>query len=163
VIGFPALASTSMEQGRVAIGHALREELGGRPDALPFSESLPYPLIPYGIYTIPSVSMVGRTEAQLRADGQPYLVGASSYARQARGHLIGDTTGRLKLLCAPDTRRLLGVHIVGETAEELIHLGQACMHFGGTIDYFLRSVFNFPTLASLYKSAAYDLLARLGR
>jgi NAD(P) transhydrogenase len=118
--------------------------------------------VPYGIYTIPSVSMVGATEAQLRAAGTPYLAGVSSYARHARGHLIGDTGGRLKLLCDPETRRVLGVHIVGETAEELIHLGQACMHFDGTIEYFLRSVFNFPTLAGLYKSAAYDILAQLG-
>jgi len=161
VIGFPALASTAMEQGRVAIGHALRAELAGRPDAIP-ADSLPYPLVPYGIYTIPSVSMVGATEAQLRAAGTPYLVGTSSYARHSRAHLIGDTSGRLKLLCDPVTRRVLGVHIVGETAEELIHLGQACMHFDGTIEYFLRSVFNFPTLAGLYKSAAYDILAKLG-
>jgi NAD(P) transhydrogenase len=161
VIGFPALASTSMEQGRVAIGHALRDEIAGRPDTIP-ADSLPYPLVPYGIYTIPSVSMVGHTETELRAAGRPYLVGTSSYARQARGHLIGDTSGRLKLLCDPETRRVLGVHIVGETAEELIHLGQACMHFDGTIEYFLRSVFNFPTLAGLYKSAAYDILQRIG-
>jgi NAD(P) transhydrogenase len=161
VIGFPALASTAMEQGRVAIGHALRAEIAGRPDAIP-SDSLPYPLVPYGIYTIPSVSMVGATEAQLTAAGTPYLAGTSSYARHSRAHLIGDTSGRLKLLCDPVSRRVLGVHIVGETAEELIHLGQACMHFEGTIEYFLRSVFNFPTLAGLYKSAAYDILAKLG-
>jgi NAD(P) transhydrogenase len=161
VIGFPALASTSMEQGRVAVGHALRAELTGRPDAIP-ADSLPYPLVPYGIYTIPSVSMVGATETQLREAGTPYLAGTSSYARHSRAHLIGDTGGRLKLLCDPVTRRVLGVHIVGETAEELIHLGQACMHFEGTIEYFLRSVFNFPTLAGLYKSAAYDILAKLG-
>ncbi len=86
---------------------------------------------------------------------------ASAYGKHARGHLIGDTTGRLKLLADPATRRVLGVHIVGETAEELIHIGQACMHYEGTIDYFLRTVFNFPTLATLYKSAAYDVLRQL--
>jgi NAD(P) transhydrogenase len=162
VIGFPALASTAMEQGRVAVGHALRAELAGRSDALPFEASLPYPLLPYGLYTIPSVAMVGKTEAQLRAAGTRYVAGVAGYGRNARGHLIGDTGGRLKLLADPRTRRVLGVHIVGETAEELVHLGQACMHFDGTIDYFLRSVFNFPTLASLYKSASYEILQRLG-
>lgn len=161
VIGFPALASTSMEQGRVAIGHAFKSEVGDRHDVLPFDASLPYPLLPYGLYTIPSVAMVGATEAQLRAEGRPYVAGVGSYARQARGHLIGDTSGRLKLLADPATRRVLGVHIVGETAEELVHIGQACMHYEGTIDYFLRTVFNFPTLAGLYKSAAYDVLQRL--
>ncbi len=161
VIGFPALASTSMEQGRVAIGHALRDEIRSRPDALPFDDSLPYPLLPYGLYTIPSVAYVGATEAQLKKDGIPYVAGIGAYVRHARGHLIGDTTGRLKLLADPRTRRVLGVHIVGETAEELVHLGQACMHYEGTIDYFLRTVFNFPTLAGLYKSAAYDILSQL--
>ena len=161
VVGFPALASTSMEQGRVAIGHALRDEIAKREDALPFDASLPYPLLPYGLYTIPSVAMVGLTEAQLRAVDQPYVVGIGLYRTQARGHLIGDTSGRLKLLADPKTRRVLGVHIVGEGAEELIHIGQACMHFDGTIDYFLRTVFNFPTLAGLYKSASYDILQRL--
>ncbi len=161
VIGFPALASTSMEQGRAAIGHAFRGELAGRADVLPFDDSLPYPLLPYGLYTIPSVAMVGKTEAQLREQGIPYMAGIGAYAKHPRGHLIGDTSGRLKLLADPATRRVLGVHIVGETAEELVHLGQACMHYGGTIDYFLRTVFNFPTLASLYKSAAYDILQKL--
>lgn len=160
-IGFPALASTSMEQGRVAIGHALREEIRARADALPFDDSIPYPLLPYGLYTIPSVAYVGKTEAQLRAENVPYVAGVASYAKNPRGHLIGDTSGRLKLLADPKTRKVLGVHIVGETAEELVHLGQACMHFDGTIDYFLRTVFNFPTLAALYKSASYDVLQKL--
>lgn len=163
VIGFPALASTSMEQGRTAIGHALRDIIKTRPDALPFDDSLPYPLLPYGLYTIPSVAMVGKTEAQLRTEGTPYVEGTSSFARNARGHLIGDISGRLKLLADPKTRKVLGVHIVGETAEDLIHIGQACMHYEGTIDYFLRTVFNFPTLASLYKSASYAILQQLGK
>jgi NAD(P) transhydrogenase len=163
VIGFPALASTAMEQGRSAIGHALKDEIEKRADALPFDDSLPYALIPYGLYTIPSVAMVGKTEAELTREGTPYVAGVCSYAQHARGHLIGDSGGRLKLLCHAKTRHLLGAHIVGETAEELIHLAQACMHYEGTIDYFVRSVFNFPTLASLYKSAAYDALGKLGR
>jgi len=161
VVGFPALASTSMEQGRVAIGHALREEIRSRPDALPFDDSIPYPLLPYGLYTIPSVAYVGQSETQLRAENIPYVAGVASYSRNPRGHLIGDTSGRLKLLADPATKKLLGVHIVGETAEELVHLGQACMHFEGTIHYFLRTVFNFPTLAALYKSASYDILQKL--
>jgi NAD(P) transhydrogenase len=161
VVGFPALASTSMEQGRTAVGHALRDQLADRPDVLPFDDSLPYALLPYGLYTIPSVATIGATEDQLRSEGRPYVAGVASYAGQARGHLIGDTSGRLKLLACPATRRVLGVHIVGETAEELIHVGQACMHYEGTIDYFLRTVFNFPTLAGLYKSASYAILQQL--
>lgn len=161
VIGFPALASTSMEQGRVAVGHALRHELSNRRDVLAFDDCHPYSLVPYGLYTIPSVAMVGKTEVELRAEKTDYVVGVSNYAKHARGHLIGDTSGRLKLLAQPSTGRVLGVHIVGETAEELVHIGQACMHYEGTIHYFLRSVFNFPTLAALYKSAAYDVLQKL--
>ena len=161
VIGFPALASTSMEQGRVAVGHALKEEIRARPDALPFDDSIPYPLLPYGLYTIPSVAYVGKTETQLRAENIPYVAGVASYARNPRGHLIGDTSGRLKILADPSSKKVLGVHIVGETAEELVHIGQACMHFDGTIHYFLRTVFNFPTLAALYKSASYDVLQKL--
>ena len=164
VIGFPALASTGMEQGRVAIAAAFRfeSELGDRPDVLALEDSIPYPLLPYGVYTIPSVSMVGQTEEQLRVAGRRYVVGRARYADQDRGSLLGDRTGMLKLLCDADTREILGVHIIGEQAEELIHLGQACMHFHGTLEYFLRTVFNFPTLATLYKAAAYDILTSLG-
>jgi NAD(P) transhydrogenase len=164
VIGFPALASTGMEQGRVAVAAAfpLEEQAAGRPDVVPLDATFPYPLLPYGIYTIPSVSMVGQSEDQVAASGRRYVVGRASYADQDRGRLIGDPTGMLKLVCDADTREVLGVHVVGETAEELIHIGQACMHFRGTIEYFLRTVFNFPTLATLYKAAAYDVLVRLG-
>lgn len=164
VIGFPALASTGMEQGRVAVAAAfpLEEQAAGRPDVVPLDATFPYPLLPYGIYTIPSVSMVGQTEEQAAASGRPYVVGRAAYGDQDRGRLIGDPTGMLKLVCDAATREVLGVHIVGETAEELIHIGQACMHFRGTIEYFLRTVFNFPTLAGLYKAAAYDVLVRLG-
>jgi len=163
VIGFPALASTGMEQGRVAVAAAFPlEEEANRPDVLPLDSTHPYPLLPYGIYTIPSVSMVGQSEDEVAASGRPYVVGRASYGDQDRGRLIGDPTGMLKLVCDPATREVLGVHIVGETAEELIHIGQACMHFRGTLEYFLRTVFNFPTLAALYKAAAYDVLIRLG-
>lgn len=164
VVGFPGLASTGMEQGRVAVAAAFRfeSEHAGRADLVSLEDTIPYPVLPYGIYTIPSVSMIGHTEEQLRASGRRFLVGRASYAAQDRGRMIGDTTGLLKLLCDAETRELLGVHIVGETAEELIHIGQACMHFHGTIEYFLRTVFNFPTLAALYKAAAYDVLTRIG-
>lgn len=164
VIGFPALASTSMEQGRVAVAAAFHFEAehAGRADTLTLEATMPYPLLPYGIYTIPSVSMVGQTEEQVAASGRPYAIGRASYAQQDRGRMIGDPSGLLKIVCDANSRELLGVHIVGETAEELIHIGQACMHFRGTIEYFLRTVFNFPTLGTLYKAAAYDVLTRLG-
>ena len=164
VIGFPALASTSMEQGRVAVAAAFRFEVehAGRADLVSLEGTIPYPVLPYGIYTIPSVSMIGLTEEQAAASGRPYLVGRASYAAQDRGRMLGDLAGMLKLIVDAETREVRGVHIVGETAEELIHIGQACMHFRGTIEYFLRTVFNFPTLATLYKAAAYDLLTRLG-
>jgi NAD(P) transhydrogenase len=164
VIGFPALASTSMEQGRVAVAAAFRFEIehAGRADLVPLEGTIPYPVLPYGIYTIPSVSMIGETEEQAAASGRPYLVGRAPYAAQDRGRMLGEDAGLLKLVVDAETREVRGVHIVGETAEELIHVGQACMHFRGTIEYFLRTVFNFPTLGTLYKAAAYDVLTRLG-
>lgn len=164
VIGFPALASTGAEQGKAAAAHACLEgaiSLKGRPDIIPLESCAPYELLPLGIYTIPSVSMVGLTEAQARAAGRDVVVGAAAYADRDRGRLLGDLSGMLKLVCDAETQEILGVHIVGENAEELIHIGQACMHFGGTTEYFVRTVFNFPTLSSLYKSAAYDVLSNL--
>lgn len=161
VIGFPSLASTAMEQGRVVASHAFADELAERPDVMPLDACAPYPLIPLGIYTVPSVSMVGQTEAQVAASGRDYVVGRAPYATRDRGLLIGDPSGMLKLICDRASREVLGVHIVGEQAEELIHIGQACMHFGGPLEYLLRTVFNFPTLASLYKRAAYDVLSQL--
>ncbi|HZP56313.1 MAG TPA: Si-specific NAD(P)(+) transhydrogenase [Dehalococcoidia bacterium] len=153
VIGFPALASTSMEQARVAVcqafGFAYKRQVSS--------------LIPYGLYTIPEVSMVGESEDSLRASGTPYLVGRGFYGRNARAQIIGDTTGLIKLLFDPDSRRVLGVHIVGERASELIHVGQMCMQFAGTIDAFIENVFNFPTIADAYKYAAYDGLQALER
>ncbi len=150
VIGFPNLASTSAEQGRLASCHAF---------GLP-SRSVPG-LFPYGIYTIPEISMVGRTEEDLTEDVVPYEVGRAQYREIARGQIIGDDTGLLKLLFHATTRKLLGVHIIGEGASELIHIGQAVLAFEGTIDYFVDAVFNYPTLAECYKTAALDGINRL--
>ncbi|MBC7814609.1 MAG: Si-specific NAD(P)(+) transhydrogenase, partial [Burkholderiales bacterium] len=150
VIGFPSLASTSMEQGRMAACHAF-----GVP-----THSVPE-LFPYGIYAIPEISMVGRTEEELTAQGIPYEVGKAHYREIARGQIIGDNSGLLKLIFHYDTRELLGVHIIGEGASELIHIGQAVLAFGGTVDYFVNTVFNYPTLAECYKTAAFDGINRL--
>jgi NAD(P) transhydrogenase len=149
VIGFPALASTSMQQGRQAACHALG--LG--------CDTSTY-LLPYGIYTIPEISMVGRNEDELTRDGVPYEIGVARYREIARGQLIGDTVGMLKLLFHSDTRELLGVHIIGEGATELVHIGQAVMALGGKLDYFVDAVFNYPTLAECYKVAALAALNR---
>ena len=151
VIGFPSLASTSMEQGRLATCHAFGLEAHSVPE-----------LFPYGIYTIPEISMVGRTEQELTELGVPYEVGKANYREIARGQIIGDSTGLLKLLFHVEKRTLLGVHIIGEGASELIHIGQAVLAFGGRIDYFVQTVFNYPTLAECYKTAAFDGVNRLG-
>jgi len=153
VIGFPALASTSMEQGRVAACHAFNIEYKKEVSSL----------IPYGIYTIPEISMVGESEDSLTEKGQSYLVGRASYRNNPRGQIMGDTAGLVKLLFSPEDERLLGVHIIGDRASELVHTGQACMYFGGTIDFFIQNVFNFPTLSDIYKYAAYDGLGNLQR
>jgi NAD(P) transhydrogenase len=143
VIGFPALASTAIDQGRKAANHLL-----GIPD-------VPYePLFPYGIYTFPDISMVGASEQELRERNIPYLVGIGHYRDSARGQIIGDEDGLIKLLFTPDERKLLGVHIIGSEATELIHIGQAVMIHGGRLDYFIDTVFNYPTLAEVYKVAA---------
>ena len=152
VIGFPALASTSMQQGRHAACHAF-----GHPDHTDTG------LLPYGIYAIPEISMVGRNEEELAKTGTPYAVGIAHYREIARGQLIGDETGLLKLLFHRHTRSLLGVHAIGEGATELIHIGQAVMAYKGTIDYFVDTVFNYPTLAECYKVAALDGINRLPR
>ncbi len=151
VIGFPSLASTSMEQGRLAACHAFGTAC----------ESVPS-LFPYGIYTIPEISTVGRTEEELTQDGIPYEIGKANYREIARGQIIGDNTGLLKLIFNLETRELLGVHIIGEGASELIHIGQAVLAHKGTIDYFVNTVFNYPTLAECYKTAAFDGINRLG-
>ena len=151
VIGFPNLASTSGEQGRLAACHAF-----GAPAA-----SVPS-LFPYGVYTIPEISMVGKTEEELTENGVPYEVGKAHYREIARGQIIGDESGLLKLIFHMQTRALLGVHIIGEGASELVHIGQAVLALGGTVDYFVDTVFNYPTLAECYKTAALDGVNRLG-
>jgi NAD(P) transhydrogenase len=150
VIGFPSLASVSMEQGRVAVCHAFGEPVQSVPD-----------LFPYGIFTIPEISFVGKTEEQLTQNAIPYEIGIAHYQEIARGQIIGDTTGLLKLLFHRETLRLLGVHIIGEGATELIHIGQALIGFEGSIQFLLTTVFNYPTLAECYKVAALNGLNRL--
>ncbi len=150
VIGFPALASTAMEQGRLAVCHMFEQPVNSMPE-----------LFPYGIYAMPEVSMVGKTEQQLTQEGIPYEAGVASYSEIARGQLLGDITGSLKLLIHQDDHRILGVHIIGSGATELIHIGQAVMAHGGKAEYFTNSVFNFPTLAEAYKVAAYNGLNKL--
>ncbi|MFJ9722075.1 Si-specific NAD(P)(+) transhydrogenase [Streptomyces sp. NPDC101209] len=150
VIGFPALAATSMEQGRSAAYHACGEPVGQMAG-----------LQPIGIYTIPEISFVGRTEDQLTEDSVPFEVGISRYRELARGQIIGDSHGMLKLLVSPEDRRLLGVHCFGTGATELIHIGQTVMGCGGTVDYLIDAVFNYPTLAESYKVAALDATNRL--
>ena len=151
VIGFPSLAATSMEQGRLAACHAFGVEASSMPE-----------LFPYGIYSIPEISVVGANEEGLTEQGVPYEVGKAQYREIARGQIIGDSTGLLKLIFHLETRKLLGVHIIGENASELIHIGQAVLAFGGEIDYFVNTVFNYPTLAECYKTAAFDGINRLG-
>ena len=153
VIGFPALAATSMEQGRVAICHAF---------GFDYKKSVAE-LLPYGIYTIPEVSSVGETEASCREKGIAFASGTARYAENARGKIAGDTEGLLKLIVDRRSRRLIGVHVIGERATELVHIGQAVIHLSGTVDTFIEMVFNFPSLAESYKYAAYDCLAALAR
>src|SRR5215831_16284314 len=150
VIGFPALASTSMEQGRLASCHMF-----GKPSRMPSN------LIPYGIYTIPEISMVGATEEELTRTKTPYEVGLARYSELAKGQMLGDEQGLLKLLFDTDSLRLLGVHVIGERAAEIVHIGQSVMALGGTIEYFRDTVFNYPTLAEAYKVAALDGLNKL--
>ncbi len=150
VIGWPSLAATAMEQGRLAAAHAFGENL-----------SLMGELLPIGIYTIPEISYVGRTEEELTAAAVPYEVGVSRYRELARGHILGDMYGMLKLLVSSEDRTILGVHVLGTGATELIHIGQTVMGFDGTIDYLVDTVFNYPTLAESYKVAALDARNRL--
>jgi NAD(P) transhydrogenase len=150
VIGFPSLASTSMEQGRLASCRMF-----GAPAQLS-----PSPL-PYGIYTIPEISMVGQTESTLTEARIPFEVGISKYEELAKGQIVGDYSGMLKILFHPDSHKLLGVHVIGENATEIVHIGQAVLSFGGTIDYFRDTVFNYPTFAEAYKVAGLDGLNKL--
>jgi NAD(P) transhydrogenase len=151
-IGFPALAATSMEQGRVAVCHAFGFEY----------KKAVGELLPYGIYTIPEVSSLGETEESCQQIGMAYVVGRAQYAHNARGKIAGDTEGLLKLIVARDSRKLIGVHVIGERATELVHVGQAIMHLGGKVDTLIDMVFNYPSLAEAYKYAAYDCLGKLG-
>lgn len=153
VIGFPALASTSMEQARVAMVHAFD---------LKYKTKVAK-LLPYGIYTIPELSTVGLTEEDCRGKSLPYEVGRAQFRNNARGQIIGDTKGIIKLVFDPETLKLLGVHIVGENASELLHIGMMVMQLDGTINAFIDSVFNFPTLSDAYKYAAYDGLGNVAR
>ncbi|HEY5211866.1 MAG TPA: Si-specific NAD(P)(+) transhydrogenase [Acidobacteriaceae bacterium] len=151
VIGFPSLASVSMEQGRIAAARAFGDEsIVSNPS-----------FYPYGIWTIPEISFLGKTEEQLTEEDVPYEVGVAYYREIARGQIRGDTTGRLKLIFHRETRALLGVHIIGEGASELVHIGQAVMALGGKLDYFVETVFNYPTLAECYKVAAFNGLNRV--
>jgi NAD(P) transhydrogenase len=152
VIGFPSLASVSMEQGRIAVAHAFNKPVSSNPSYFPF-----------GIYTIPEISFIGKTEEQLTDEDVPYEVGVAYYREIARGQIRGDTTGRLKLIFHRDSLDLLGVHIIGEGASELLHIGQAVLILKGKVDYFVDTVFNYPTLAECYKAAAFNGLNKLSR
>ena len=150
VIGFPSLASVSMEQGRIAAARAFHLKIQSDPAAYP-----------YGIYTIPQISFIGKTEEQLTQEDVPYEVGMAYYREIARGQISGQTEGRLKLLFHRETLELLGVHIYGEEAAELLHIGQAVFTLKGKVTYFVNTVFNYPTLAECYKAAAFNGLNRL--
>jgi NAD(P) transhydrogenase len=152
VIGFPSLASVSMEQGRLAAAFAFGSKAVSNPA-----------LYPYGIYTIPEISFIGKTEEQLTDEDVPYEVGVAYYREIARGQIRGDTTGRLKLIFHRETKEILGVHIIGEGASELLHIGQAVMALKGTMEYFVDTVFNYPTLAECYKAAAFNGLNKLSK
>jgi NAD(P) transhydrogenase len=150
VIGWPSLAATAMEQGRLAAANAFDYEVASMNELLPF-----------GIYTIPEISFAGKTEEELTAAAVPYEVGISRYRELARGQILGDSYGLLKLLVSPDDRTILGVHVLGTHATEVVHIGQAVMGLGGTVDYLVDAVFNYPTLAESYKVAALDAKNKL--
>jgi len=151
VIGFPAQASTSMEQGRLAVCHAFRFQ---------YKQKLAS-MMPMGIYTIPEISAVGETEESCQEKKISYAVGRANYANNARGMIVGDTAGMLKLIFRRNDKRIIGVHMIGENATELIHIGSIVMEMGGTLDTFIELVFNYPTLSETYKYAAYDGLGNL--
>jgi NAD(P) transhydrogenase len=150
VIGFPALASTSMEQGRLAACHMFSHRFEAMEDTLP-----------YGIYAIPEISMVGWTEERLTNEGIPFESGIAHYRETARGQLIGDDIGMLKLLIHQESHAVLGVHAIGTGATELIHIGQCAIAFKATVEYFVNTVFNYPTLAECYKVAALNAVNKL--
>ena len=150
VIGFPSLASTSMEQGRIAACHALGERAYDPPD-----------YFPYGIYAVPEISTVGMTEEEVRERGIAYECGIARFRETSRGQIMGLNNGMLKMIFSMKTRRLLGCHIVGEGATELVHIGQAVLNLRGTLEYFVENTFNYPTLAEAYKTAALDAWNRM--
>ena len=150
VIGFPDLTSTSRMQGRLAACHAFDEPVTRFPD-----------LLPYTVRTIPEVAMVGKTESELTDAGVSYEVGKANYQETMSSVMQGDNAGLLKLLFDTESRKVLGVHILGEDASELIHIGQAVMAYGGTIDYFTEAVISYPSLAECYASAALNGINRL--
>jgi NAD(P) transhydrogenase len=152
VIGFPSLASTSMEQGRIAAGHAFNIPVPHAPE-----------FFPYGIYAVPEISMVGMTEQEVRQRGIAYECGIARFRETSRGHITGVTSGMMKLIFSLKTRRLLGTHIIGEGATELVHIGQAVVNLKGTLEYFMENTFNYPTLAEAYKIAALDAWNRMPR
>ncbi len=149
-IGFPSLASTAMEQGRIAACHAFGMPLPPAPE-----------FFPYGIYSVPEISTIGMTEEDVRGKGIGYECGVARFRETSRGHIMGLSAGMMKMIFAIDTRRLLGVHIVGEGATELVHIGQAVLNLHGTLDYFIQNTFNYPTLAEAYKIAALDAWNRM--
>jgi len=149
-IGFPSLASTSMEQGRIAACHACGVPMPPAPE-----------FFPYGIYAVPEISTVGMSEEEVRRRGIPYECGVARFRETSRGHIMGLNTGMMKLIFSLKTRRLLGAHIVGEGATELVHIGQAVLNLKGTLDYFIENTFNYPTLAEAYKIAALDAWNRM--
>jgi NAD(P) transhydrogenase len=149
-IGFPSLASTAMEQGRIAACHAFGVPLPPAPE-----------FFPYGIYSVPEISTIGLTEQEVRAKGIAYECGVARFRETSRGHIMGLNAGMMKMIFAIETRRLLGVHIVGEGATELVHIGQAVLNLQGTLDYFIENTFNYPTLAEAYKIAALDAWNRM--
>ena len=153
VIGFPALASTSMEQARVAVCEAFQLH----------SRARKLGALPYGIYTIPEVSAVGETEETCKARGIDYVVGRAFYRDNARGQITGDLDGVTKLIVDPATRKILGVHVIGERASELVHIGDLAMHLDGTVDVFVDMVFNYPTLSESFKYAAYSALGEIAK
>jgi NAD(P) transhydrogenase len=153
VIGFPALASTSMEQARLAMVNAFD---------LKYKKEVA-PILPYGIYTIPEASMAGETEITLRKQGVPYVVGKATYAQNSRGIIIGDNLGFLKLIFAASDMKLLGVQVMGEQASELLHIGLTAMLCGAGSELFIRTCYNYPTLSELYKYATYDAMGRAQR
>jgi NAD(P) transhydrogenase len=153
VIGFPALASTSMEQARVAVCHAFE---------FTYKRQMSH-LLPYGIYTIPEVSCVGLSEEDATKSGVAFVVGRAFYRDNARGKIIGDKDGVVKLVFDTPSRKLVGCHCIGDRASELVHMGQLMIALGGTVDTLIETVFNYPTLSELFKYAAYDALGALGR